>query len=159
MTDHSLGRNADGGGLRSLSPRGVRRFWLTILFSGWEVARGRETALSLGDGVARDGAFTSRRGPGEGLFRFARDFGRLGIRISLTRACPRAWWELLDVEFRFTGISMSHTQTEMPTIALSLEICVKTRFAGHSEESRSDRDEEESRIVFKVLRARFLSVG
>jgi hypothetical protein len=35
--------------------------------------------------------------------------------------------------------------------------CGKTRLACHSEESRSDRDDEESRIVLKTLRARFLA--
>jgi len=35
--------------------------------------------------------------------------------------------------------------------------CGKTRLACHSEESRSDRDDEESRFVLKTLRARFLA--
>jgi hypothetical protein len=35
--------------------------------------------------------------------------------------------------------------------------CGKTRLACHSEESRSDRDDEESRTALKILRARFLA--
>ncbi len=35
--------------------------------------------------------------------------------------------------------------------------CGKTRLGCHSEESRSDRDDEESRIGLKTLRARFLA--
>jgi hypothetical protein len=35
--------------------------------------------------------------------------------------------------------------------------CGKTRLACHSEESRSHRDDEESGIVLKLLRARFLA--
>jgi hypothetical protein len=39
----------------------------------------------------------------------------------------------------------------------ALQAAEKTRLACHSEESRSDRDDEESRIVLKTLRARFLA--
>ncbi len=35
--------------------------------------------------------------------------------------------------------------------------CGKTRLACHSEESRSDRDDEESRTALEILRARFLA--
>ena len=35
--------------------------------------------------------------------------------------------------------------------------CGKTPLACHSEESRSDRDDEESRIALKIFRARFLA--
>jgi hypothetical protein len=47
-----------------------------------------KTALSLGERVSRDGAFSSRRGTGEGFLPFASQALRLNLRIRYSPPAP-----------------------------------------------------------------------
>jgi hypothetical protein len=52
------------------------------------VLSAEKTALSLGERVSRDGAFSSRRGTGEGFLPFASQALRLNLRIRYSPSSP-----------------------------------------------------------------------